>query len=87
MGELIAWLRIQVFLDQERAGTVEAWDDARSKLAMTGLFERVIADDAGKHDGCTADSWTGLAVARHALRLLACGYRGRPGYRPGWPAS
>lgn len=58
-----------------------------SELAMLDLCERVIREDEHAHDDCgAAASWTGFAVARLNLRLMASGYRHRKGYREEWGA-
>ncbi len=59
--------------------------DCDAKLAALDLCERVIRDDAEDHDDCgAAGSWTGLAVARLAVQLLASGYRHRDGWQGEW---
>jgi hypothetical protein len=59
--------------------------DCEAKLAALDLCERVIREDAGKHDDCgAADSWTGFAVARLTVQLLASGYRHRDGWQESW---
>jgi hypothetical protein len=61
--------------------------DCDAKLAVLDLCERVIRDDAEDHDDCgAADSWTGFAVARLTVQLLASGYRHRDGWQEEWAA-
>jgi Family of unknown function (DUF6221) len=56
-----------------------------AEISILDLCERVISDDARKHDDCgAASSWTALAVAMHMVRRLAYGYRHWPGYRDEW---
>jgi hypothetical protein len=61
--------------------------DCDAKLAALDLCERVIRDDAEDHDDCgAASSWTGFAVARLTVQLLASGYRHRDGWQEEWAA-
>lgn len=56
--------------------------DCEAKLSVLDLCERVIGEDEHAHEDCgAAGSWTGLAVARLAVRRMAYGYRHRKGYR------
>ena len=53
-----------------------------AELALLDICERVIREDEG-HE-YYSDGWSGLAVARIALRFLAAGYRHREGYARFW---
>jgi hypothetical protein len=61
--------------------------DCDAKLDALDLCERVIRDDAEELGGCgAAASWTGLAVARLTVQMLASGYRHRDGWQEEWAA-
>lgn len=54
----------------------------QAELAMLDICQRVIGEDEG-HE-YYSDGWSGLAVARIAIRFLAAAYRHHDGYAQFW---
>lgn len=68
-----------------RHDPLDALADCEAKLSALALCERVIREDKGAHEDCgAADSWTGVAVARLTVQLMASGYRHREGFKDEW---